>query len=250
MPRVIITLLVLALFVPALSALDEKSPAEQFQAIKKEYETTLADLNKASREAKTAEEKQKVREQAGGLGKFAGKMLELAEKHPKDPVAVDALIWVTRNARVQGERQKALSTLKSDHVEGPRAGAVVEALARVRDPETEKIARTVLEKNSNKEARGLAAITLAGFYLQRADREKDIAEKLLKDANALLDETVAKYGDVPHLDGTVAETVHTFRNSDVGKVAADIKGEDTDGKKFKLSDYRGKVVMLDFWGHW
>jgi hypothetical protein len=24
----------------------------------------------------------------------------------------------------------------------------------------------------------------------------------------------------------------------------------THGRKFKLSDYRGKVVLLDFWGHW
>ena len=36
----------------------------------------------------------------------------------------------------------------------------------------------------------------------------------------------------------------------VGNKAAEIEGEDIDGKKFKLSDYRGKVVMLDFWGNW
>jgi cytochrome oxidase Cu insertion factor (SCO1/SenC/PrrC family) len=36
----------------------------------------------------------------------------------------------------------------------------------------------------------------------------------------------------------------------VGKVAPDIVGEDIDGKEFKLSDYRGKVVVLDFWGNW
>lgn len=36
----------------------------------------------------------------------------------------------------------------------------------------------------------------------------------------------------------------------VGKVAPDIRGKDLDGKKFKLSDYRGKVVLLDFWGNW
>jgi cytochrome oxidase Cu insertion factor (SCO1/SenC/PrrC family) len=36
----------------------------------------------------------------------------------------------------------------------------------------------------------------------------------------------------------------------VGRVAPDIEGEDIDGEKFKLSDYRGKVVLLDFWGHW
>ncbi len=37
---------------------------------------------------------------------------------------------------------------------------------------------------------------------------------------------------------------------EVGTQAPEIEGEDIDGKKFKLSDYRGKVVMLDFWGHW
>lgn len=36
----------------------------------------------------------------------------------------------------------------------------------------------------------------------------------------------------------------------VGNQALDIEGEDLDGKFFKLSDYRGKVVLLDFWGDW
>ena len=35
-----------------------------------------------------------------------------------------------------------------------------------------------------------------------------------------------------------------------GQEAPEIEGEDIDGKKFKLSEYRGKVVVLDFWGHW
>jgi cytochrome oxidase Cu insertion factor (SCO1/SenC/PrrC family) len=33
----------------------------------------------------------------------------------------------------------------------------------------------------------------------------------------------------------------------VGSKAPDIEGTDADGKTFKLSDYRGKVVLLDFW---
>jgi peroxiredoxin len=36
----------------------------------------------------------------------------------------------------------------------------------------------------------------------------------------------------------------------VGDPAPEIGGEDLDGKPMKLSDFRGKVVVLDFWGDW
>ena len=32
--------------------------------------------------------------------------------------------------------------------------------------------------------------------------------------------------------------------------ALTLRMQTTDGQKFKLSDYRGKLVLLDFWGHW
>lgn len=35
-----------------------------------------------------------------------------------------------------------------------------------------------------------------------------------------------------------------------GRPAPEIIGKDLDGKPMKLSDFRGKVVMLDFWGDW
>jgi len=41
-----------------------------------------------------------------------------------------------------------------------------------------------------------------------------------------------------------------LRNLAVGKPAPDIEGEDVDGQPFKLSDYRGKVVVLTFCGNW
>lgn len=37
---------------------------------------------------------------------------------------------------------------------------------------------------------------------------------------------------------------------DVGNAAMEIEGNDLAGEAFKLSDYRGKVVLLDFWGDW
>ena len=37
---------------------------------------------------------------------------------------------------------------------------------------------------------------------------------------------------------------------DIGAPAPEIVGVDVDGAAMRLSDYRGKVVLLDFWGFW
>jgi thiol-disulfide isomerase/thioredoxin len=37
---------------------------------------------------------------------------------------------------------------------------------------------------------------------------------------------------------------------EVGQVAPILQGTDTTGQSIKLSDYRGKVVMVDFWATW
>ncbi len=36
----------------------------------------------------------------------------------------------------------------------------------------------------------------------------------------------------------------------LGLRAPEIDGVDADGLAFKLSDYRGRVVVLSFWGEW
>ena len=97
----------------------------------------------------------------------------------------------------------------------------------------------------------------AGFFgqeyldeLKRHDREMSG-----KEAEALFEQAVDEFGDVdiPGL-GTVGArakaALFEIRHLAVGKVPPDIEGEDQDGNQFKLSDYRGKVVLLDFWSQW
>ena len=51
--------------------------------------------------------------------------------------------------------------------------------------------------------------------------------------------------------GQVAEArLDDWHNLAVGKMAPEIKGVDVHGKPLMLSDYRGKVVALVFWGTW
>lgn len=50
--------------------------------------------------------------------------------------------------------------------------------------------------------------------------------------------------------GATAAVGNTTVGFEIGNMAPDIEGQDFDDVTFKLSDYRGKVVVLDFWGDW
>jgi thiol-disulfide isomerase/thioredoxin len=83
------------------------------------------------------------------------------------------------------------------------------------------------------------------------------------ETEALLERLISGYGEVPfparwdkakRKGETLADQARlrldALRSIAVGKVAPDIQGEDTNGKPMRLSDYRGKVVVLVFWGTW
>jgi hypothetical protein len=45
-------------------------------------------------------------------------------------------------------------------------------------------------------------------------------------------------------------SIFEAENLQIGMLAPEILGTDHEDKPFKLSEYRGKVVVLDFWGFW
>jgi hypothetical protein len=288
MDRVVGGILVLALGLSAPAAQGKggdkpATPAEQFQALLKEYQVA------SGGGAPSDEERMKL---IGRVYKrrneLALRFLDLAEKNPKDPVAVDALmqaVWQVNTtpwpAELVGEdsaRSRALALLQRDHVRSDKLGPTCQRLSFGFCKEYESFLRAVLEKNPHKHVQAQACLALAHFLanrLQRLDlvkgqpelaREftdlfgKEYLEELRrqdctranKEAESLFEAAVEKYGDVKLPEGgTVGDKAKAelfeIRHLVVGKEAPDVEGEDQDGKRFKLSDYRGKVVLLDFW---
>jgi cytochrome oxidase Cu insertion factor (SCO1/SenC/PrrC family) len=66
----------------------------------------------------------------------------------------------------------------------------------------------------------------------------------------LLTAATLVFAEDPQPAASKASAPHAPASLAIGKVAPEIQGADVDGKQFKLSDYRGKVVVLDFWGDW
>jgi thiol-disulfide isomerase/thioredoxin len=270
----------------ALAAADppqpaDRTPAEQYQALAKKYDDAQQEFFKVYQEAKTDEEREKIyKEKYPKAESFAAEFLALAEKHPKDPAAVDALVWVATRARATPARDKALEILARDHVASDRVGPVCQSLVYDAPTEkAEKFLRDVMEKNPNRATQAAACICLAQMSQQAAGWAEGVKKNPENYANVLDKETIARlkeadpaayrkraeemfervkkdFGDVKsqrgdRTYGDVAEGyLFEIRNLAIGKVAPDIEGEDLDGKKFKLSDYRGKVVVIDFWGNW
>jgi hypothetical protein len=224
------------------------TPAEQYQALVRECRDAMLAWQKIYQAAKTDEERKKSYER---YPNFDPKFLELAAKHPKDPVALDALVWVGSHATGPTTQQgKALAILRRDHIRSEKLDIVCRNLiySSVPDADAEQFLREVLGNNPHQGVRGQACLALGILLKSRAGANKDAASE----AEKLLERAATKYGDLS--GGRVGERakgeLFELRFLAVGKKAPEIEGEDADGKRFNLSDYRGRVVVLDFWGNW
>ena len=171
--------------------------------------------------------------------KLAAEVVAIAKENA---TALEAIETAFRMNVDEAMTSELLGLLSRHHLENPKVGTVLGSLAWCEDPAAGELLDGVLAKNPAKEARGFACYVLAQRAKKAADKE------------ALLERCVKEFSDVKRGEetlGVVAQReLDASRNVKIGKVPPDIAGKDMDGVAFKLSDYRGKVIVLDFWGFW
>jgi hypothetical protein len=232
------------------------TPAEQFAAIIKGYAKALADFSSEYGKATTDQERQKIfQAKYPKADDVASKCLELARKNPKEAFAPDALIWVIQRTRGP-KANEAVRILLKDHLQDKKMDSVPRFLLYSGMPQADEYLRTLLEKNKDKKVQGLACFSLAQLYKMRAEEAKTPEAKrehLYEQATEYCNRTVKDFADVKSyrpLGDLAKSELFEINHLRIGMTAPIIEGEDIDGKKFSLKDYRGKVVVLDFWGNW
>jgi len=271
------------------AAAEQKPPtvAEQYQALLKEFQGTSYGYFQATNDA----ERQAI---VARVDHATTKCLELVEKNPTDPIALDALTyvvtqeyWLNTHTTHPGwgkesRQARAIALLLRDHVESDKLAETCKRVHFGFRQECETFLRAVLEKNPHREVRGVACLRLAQLLANRVERldllkdQPELAQryhtlfgkdymdglkrqdraKIIAEAETFYEQTIAKYADVqvPQYSSTAGKQAEIelceIRHLAVGKEAPDIEGEDQDGKQFKLSDYRGKVVLLYFWSEY
>jgi len=147
-----------------------------------------------------------------------------AEAKPAGEVATEM------KAIVASVREKLKAGKKTEADLADELKRFDDLLAKHKDEKTEEVAMAAYMK-----------ATLYSEVLRDPEKAKEMLEKITKD---FPDTKMAK---------TVASKVKALEMQSklgVGKQFPDFKVSDVDGKPLSISEYKGKVVLIDFWATW
>lgn len=177
-------------------------------------------------------------------------VLDLVADNLKEEGVSKIIEWVIENGYAQ-ERKKVGELIWSLPKNDQLMVKYVQILSFYGEREQlEAVIKKLPNGNVNQKARFRLALLIAedaqrDLTLTDTERAKEnqtvvsILDKLKKEDD--LDEFLQRW--IKDLRYKVTHLV-------VGCEAPEIEGFDQDGKRFRLSDYRGKVVLLPFWGIW
>jgi thiol-disulfide isomerase/thioredoxin len=140
------------------------------------------------------------------------------------------------------------------HVDNEKNGTLCLALGRMPSEGGARFVEAVYKKHPDKEIRGLALYSLAQMANTLFDAAEEPDAKLKAKTLAMWNKVIDEVGDQvvgkTTLGREAKNQIFLIEKLSVGCVAPDTTAEDLEGKKVKLSDYRGKVVALDIWATW
>ncbi len=268
---------------------EDDSPSAKLEQLEKDQKAQQRALRKRSRELRKEVEgnredfmkaMQEVQdEMKPETDRITIGVLEVAAMAEEDEDTSLKAIGIVLSQPETEFQEKAGALLVKYHANND---GVVKVLSGIRMPTQASydLFGAVIENTESDGIRAKASFALMNFVVQASEMapmfsdDPQIAKTYPAMAEFMKSETVAgmneeslmegmkeladKYGDVELEEGsTIGEMVarkikaiEIRSRVAVGKVAPDIAGPDIDGEEFKLSDYRGKVVMLDFWGDW
>ena len=205
-------------------------------------------------------------------------LLAAASDHPDDLAAIDALRFVIVEARglTTGQVGRAISLLSRDHVRAPNISTASGPVWLYNDkPEAIALLRAIMLDNPSRLERGRACHDLAFLIKARIESGERFRVRspgvplpswllgadlpaLRTEAIALYERSLSEFADVPLGEYSPGKTIGDFapgeltalRDIQVGQTAPEIAGQDVDGHPMRLSDHRGKVVVLIFSGEW
>lgn len=268
---------------PVAEAPAPNSPAGRLAAIKQKYNDEMEAYFALFKDAKTDADYEAIAKTAKrpDVATYRTQARAIVDEKPSDPVALDAITWMLTEARGGTDQKELLALVEKNHLQSDKLTPLARAMASDTKNGGREFVEMLVEKSPSADVRGSALYAVAGAKqrdvdgarkIQSAKNDEDAAKlqprygdryadlKSMdlaaeqKKVEDMLERVVREFPSVPISKSTLGERASAdlfeMHNLLVGKVAPDIVAEDLDGKEFHLADYRGKIVLLDFWGNW
>lgn len=264
-------------------------PRERYRALAREHQDAVSQFWQVYQGIRGAEARRRFyRQKYPPTRAYTAKFTAIVDSAPRDDAAVDSLVWIIRNGGYDPEVDRAVVRLTQEYAATSRLGVLiprlVPSLAYSLSPSAEDLFRAVIEKNPDRASKGRACLALSQYFKQEAalvrslkgdssgarqlqahyqsEADKSLIEKALRkdpaeldqDAEAAATRAMKEFADVADhlsiLDPAAQARLYDQGSPGIGTAVPEIQGEDVDGRPLDLARYRGKVVVLLFWGDW
>jgi hypothetical protein len=245
---------------PASSTEDQKAVSSGSEEQAAEFESLSSAFNKAQTayfepysKAQADEERAKIQldPELHPVKIYTPKFQDLAKRAEGTGVGLKCWLWIVKHSDGSGSKSapQAIQALTSRYLDSEDlvdlASYLRYASWSIGKELTNSTLELLIDKSPHKSVRAQATCSLAYALLEESpgagaarDRAHELLEKVRSDYADTKAAKQAEHGlfELDHLQ--------------IGMTVPEIEGTDVDGAAFKISDYRGKVVVLDFWGHW
>ncbi len=221
--------------------------ADELERLEAEYQAAFKSWREKIRATERQEERKALRKHSPA-SEFWPRFEALAESGEGR-----AFLWMIRNAEDAGtptndagaKKSALFEQLFAKHLDDPWFMEALELLAKERRDLGNEFVESKLalaaEKAKSDETRATAMFVL-GQLLSKDESTLNRGTEWL--------ERVSKEFPKTKAGKAAGESLFVQKNLVVGATAPDFEGTTFEGQAFKLSDYRGKVVVLEFFGFW
>jgi len=176
-------------------------------------------------------------------------LLALLESAPASRDALEAATWIILNTPDGPEVQKAGDVILREHTADTNLLQLCKELDRLRPRCSTNLLEAFLKNNPSAVVRATACFSLATLLKEEARFGQN--PKATAEAERLFERLTTEFAGIGpvgfHLAHRARPELHELRHLTIGKPAPETEGEDPEGQRMNLRNYRGNVVVLVFW---
>jgi peroxiredoxin len=150
------------------------------------------------------------------------------------------------SAAFSAERARILTTFSENHLKRPGIAPFCIALADGGDPKSLPLLEKIVTENPDEATQGIAALAASILLKKLGDAPEVMKKRLNYLRKAIIQASDQKVGGTSVAD-IVTDELYVIRYLSKGRIAPELSGTDVAGRTIRLSDLKGKIVILLFW---